>query len=322
MSNEKTFEFGSIPELVTIDLEQFGSQPSDQGLISPEGVPFTSIWSDPAQIDEHIKAVPEEFQKRTMTAVTDPSQIEEAKRKVQEKEDELASLSMEDMFFEKQSELKEDFKSSDFENMVGGKLHIADPKLFKISPTGAFDKVMLEGYTSAHNAEQKIIEDLLHERIPKYAGNDAENPMTATDRDLLSRKHYNFADRRAYWKRTYGDDARYFRVPVTYDEKNKTTVYEEMFSLTNDGDIFRVDPSGVITLKELHRDLGDISGQFVNLRTGMTLGSVFLGPGGILSLPTIFGSSYLGQIFYTEIYFRIFNNIENIFIYILYILKI
>ena len=264
----------------------------DSDIVSAEGTSYTPITEDSAKVDEFFTTPGEE---KIMSKVQDPSDIAGAKAKVKAKEDELSLEAMKYNLQDSQDDL-----FSSVVNNFGTSNNFMDDFFqnppIAINVGNAYDANLLNGAKKVYDAEYDRIEKLLFETVPNYrGGKEVSGFLNSTDRDRLTRK-MSFIERRAYWKRVKGDDAQYFRMPIA-KLKNGKTIYEELVSLTPNGEVYRVDPSGALTAQEIFNDIGDISGTLLTARTGLTIGGALFGAGlGPGILPLVYGGSYLGQI--------------------------
>ena len=113
-----------------------------------------------------------------------------------------------------------------------------------------------------YRGEQNRIENVLKDRFGKnYLGVDAVGGITSNVRDGLARRN-KFSDRIAYFKRQ-NPEGRYFRVNVGGKK------VEELYSLTKDGPIYRVDPDGGFS-----DFAGDFADFFGTVATGATAGAI------------------------------------------------
>ena len=288
----KTLDFFSQEFDQNLFALDFFAGEEGKGVTTAQGVPYSPLTEDSAKVDEFFKTPGED---KIMSKVQDPSDIAGAKAKVKAKEDELALESL-----KKNLQTKVDSSLNFGEMNFGTNNNIMDT-FFQDPPIDidvgkSFDAEMIKGAKNLYNAELERITKILNETVPNFQGMNAVSGfMTIGDRDALKRK-ISFAERRAYWKRIKGDGAQYFRMPIS-KLKNGKTVYEELVSLTPNGDVYRVDPSGALTAQEVFNDIGDISGSLLTARTGLTVGAALfgsaLGPGVI---PAVYGGSYFGQI--------------------------
>jgi len=272
--------------------QNFGALSLMQGdgkpITTAEGVSYSPILEDPKQVDEFFKVPGED---EIMSKVQDPSDIAEAKAKVKAKEDELSGEIMKSTFLDNQDSIMNNFGTNN--NFMDE--YFNNPPM-EIDIKGSLDTQLIKGAKNLYEAESERVEKILIETVPNFMGSEAVSGfLNMSDRDRLQRK-ISFAERRAYWKRVKGEDAQYFRMPIA-KLKNGKTVYEELVSLTPDGEVYRVDPSGALTAREIFNDIGDITGTLLTARTGLTIGAALfggvLGPGVV---PAVYGGSYFGQI--------------------------
>ena len=120
-----------------------------------------------------------------------------------------------------------------------------------------------------YGREQTRIEDVLKEKFGNdYAGKDAVGEISLNVRDGLARRN-KFLQRLSYFKRMY-PEGRYYRTNVG---GVKT---EELYQLTPDGQIFRVDPSGGFS--DFAGDFGDFLGTVATASTVGTIAGSFVTP--------------------------------------------
>ena len=129
--------------------------------------------------------------------------------------------------------------------------------------------------------ENNRIENVLQDKFGgRYAGVDKVGDISFSVRDGLARRN-KFSDRMAYFKRLY-PQGKYYRTDVG---GGKT---EELYQLTQDGDIFRVDPNGGFS--DFKGDFADFLGTVGTASTAGAIAGSFFSP----FLGTA-GGSLLGQ---------------------------
>ena len=267
-------------------------QGDDKPLTTAQGTPYSSILEDSSKVDEFFKVPGED---KIMSKVQDPSDIAKGKAEVKAKEDELSGEIMKSTFLDNQDSILSNIELNFGTNNNFMDDFFNNPPM-EIDIKSSLDTELIKGAKNLYQAEYDRIEKILNQTVPNYMGGKAVSGfLNANDRDRLQRK-ISFAERKAYWKRVKGDGAQYFRMPIT-KLKNGKTVYEEHVSLTPDGEVYRVDPSGALTAREVFNDIGDVTGTLLTARTGLTVGAALfggtLGPGVI---PAVYGGSYIGQL--------------------------
>ena len=117
--------------------------------------------------------------------------------------------------------------------------------------------------------ENNRIENVLQDKFgARYGGSDKVGDISLSVRDGLARRN-KFADRLAYFKRIY-PQGKYYRTDVG---GGKT---EELYQLTQDGDIFRVDPNGGFS--DFKGDFGDFLGTVGTFSTAGAIAGSFWKP--------------------------------------------
>ena len=155
---------------------------------------------------------------------------------------------------------------TDFMAYPGYFSYTVAPEKIEGYPEG-IDKVLI-----SMKQEQDRVENVLKDILgDKYQGTDAttlEGFDLFGTRDQLARKDF-FEDKKKYFEDKY-PGSKYFRVQVG---KNKT---EEVFSLVDDGEVYRVDPNGGFS--DLTGDIGDVTGTAGTLSTFGSIVGSFLHP--------------------------------------------
>ena len=120
----------------------------------------------------------------------------------------------------------------------------------------------LEKSLKLFTQENLRIENVLTDKFGvNYAGDNAVGDISLNVRDGLARRN-KFTDRLGYFKRMY-PEGKYYRTDVGGGK------VEELYQLTKDGQIFRVDPNGGFS--DFAGDFGDFLG---TVGTGATAGAI------------------------------------------------
>jgi len=120
----------------------------------------------------------------------------------------------------------------------------------------------LEKTLKLFTQENLRIENVLTDKFGvNYAGDEAVGDISLNVRDGLARRN-KFTDRLGYFKRMY-PEGKYYRTDVGGGK------VEELYQLTKDGQIFRVDPNGGFS--DFAGDFGDFLG---TVATGATAGTI------------------------------------------------
>ena len=147
-----------------------------------------------------------------------------------------------------------------------------DPNEFQpleIDITKARDARTMEELNEFHEVELMRIDQVVGETVgDNWQGGKAVGPMSFNVSDGLARRRTTgtFADRQAYFKKNY-PDGKYSRVPTGGGK------YSEVYSITENGDVFNVDPYG---LDDVSNEIASFTGNVLNFTTaGSVVGSFF-----------------------------------------------
>lgn len=149
-----------------------------------------------------------------------------------------------------------------------------DPNEFQPIPIDiarANDAKAMEGYNEFLETELMRIDQVVGEAVgDNYQGGRAVGPMSFNVSDGLARRRTTgtFADRQAYFKKHY-PDGKYSRIPTGGGK------YTEVYSITPEGDVFNVDPTG---FSDISNELASLSGNLLNFTTAGSVAGSFLSP--------------------------------------------
>jgi hypothetical protein len=170
----------------------------------------------------------------------------------------------------------EDIDAAAFEAQIQNDLRIIglgepDPNEFQpleIDITKARDARTMEELNEFHEVELMRIDQVVGETVgDNWQGGKAVGPMSFNVSDGLARRRMTgtFADRQAYFKKHY-PDGKYSRVPTGGGK------FSEIYSITEDGDVFNVDPTG---FSDVSNEVASFTGNVANFTTvGSVVGTI------------------------------------------------
>ena len=126
----------------------------------------------------------------------------------------------------------------------------------------------MEELNEFHEVELMRIDQVVGETVgDNWQGGKAVGPMSFNVSDGLARRRMTgtFADRQAYFKKHY-PDGKYSRVPTGGGK------FSEIYSITEEGDVFNVDPTG---FSDVSNEVASFTGNVANFTTvGSVVGTI------------------------------------------------
>ena len=153
-------------------------------------------------------------------------------------------------------------------------LDTKDPNEFQPIPIDiarANDAKALEGFNDFLNTEAMRVDQVVGETVgDNWQGGKAVGPMSFNVSDGLARRRMagTFEDRQAYFKKHY-PEGKYSRIPTGGGQ------FKEVYSITPEGDVFAVDPSG---LSDIKNEFGSFTGNVLNFTTAGSVVGSFVSP--------------------------------------------
>jgi|TARA_X000001382_G_scaffold17054_1_gene10659 hypothetical protein len=149
-----------------------------------------------------------------------------------------------------------------------------DPNEFQpidIDITKARDARTMEQYNEFLETEIMRIDQVVGETVgDNWQGSKTVGPMSFNVSDGLARRRTTgtFADRQAYFKKHH-PDGKYSRIPTGGNK------FAEVYSITDGGDVFAVDPTG---LSDISNEIASFTGNVLNFTTAGSVAGTFLSP--------------------------------------------
>ena len=147
----------------------------------------------------------------------------------------------------------------------------AETEVVPVDVTGVNDAEIMKSYNEFLETELMRIDQVVGEAVgDKYQGGRAVGPMSFNVSDGLARRRMagTFADRQAYFKKHH-PEGKYARIPTGGGK------YTEVYSLTPEGDVFNVDPTG---FSDVSNELASLSGNLLNFTTVGSVAGTFISP--------------------------------------------
>jgi len=153
-----------------------------------------------------------------------------------------------------------------------------------IDAARATDAERLDQVNDYINTELMRVDQVIGDSIgEKWQGSKAVGPMSFNVSDGLARRRAagTFADRQAYFKKHY-PEGKYARIPTGGGK------YSEVYSITPEGDVFNVDPTG---FSDISNELASLEANLLNFTTAGSVAGTFVEP-----LVGTFGGAALGNL--------------------------